>query len=69
MGFIYANKRCALLMRLGSISRKGVNASQKEGNKENCETGEQEKTVRQGNKESCEENCKRGRKENCETGA
>ena len=38
------------------------------GNKENCETGEQGKTVRQGNKESCEENCKRGTKENCEMG-
>ena len=40
-GFIYANKRCALLMRLGSISRKGVNVAGK---------GETRKTVRQGNK-------------------
>ena len=56
-------------MRLRVHNKKGVNASQKEGNKENCKTGEQGKTVRQGNKESCEENCKRGHKENCETGA
>ena len=43
--FIYANKRCALLMRLRVHNRKGGNTSQEEsetmrqGNKENCETG------------------------------
>ena len=52
-------------MRLGSVSRKGVNAARKG---KLWDRG-MRKTVRQGNKESYEENCKRGRKENCETGA
>ena len=48
MGFIYANKRCALLMRLGVHIKKRGQRGQK---------GETRKTVRQGT----EENCKTGK--------